>query len=267
VERAIRYIRQSFWPARTFRDLDDLNAQAAAWCEGTAADRWCPEDRSITVRQAFEQERGRLLPLPKDAYPTDERTEVSVGKTPYVRFDLNDYSIPHTHVRRMLTVVASPAQIRVLDGAEIIASHPRSYDKGQQIEDESHIAALTKYKEAARRHRGQDRLRQAAPSVERLLVLAAERGDNLGGVTSSLLRLLEQYGAAELEVAIGEALGRDVPHPHAVRQCLERRRQERDLPPPVQLSFPDDPRITEPVVRPHELKSYDIEEKDDDDNE
>jgi hypothetical protein len=23
-----------------------------------------------------------------------------VGKTPYVRFDTNDYSVPHTHVRR-----------------------------------------------------------------------------------------------------------------------------------------------------------------------
>ena len=25
---------------------------------------------------------------------------VTTGKTPYIRFDLNDYFIPHTHVRR-----------------------------------------------------------------------------------------------------------------------------------------------------------------------
>ena len=37
------------------------------------------------------------------------RSRSSVGKTPYVRFDLNDYSVPHTHVRRMLTVLADPA--------------------------------------------------------------------------------------------------------------------------------------------------------------
>jgi hypothetical protein len=37
-----------------------------------------------------------------------ERVPVTAGKTPYVRFDLNDYSIPHTHVRRPLTVLADP---------------------------------------------------------------------------------------------------------------------------------------------------------------
>jgi len=41
--------------------------------------------------------------------PADERVAVEVGKTPYVRFDLNDYSVPPTHVRRTLVVVASPS--------------------------------------------------------------------------------------------------------------------------------------------------------------
>ena len=65
---------------------------------------------------------------------------MKVGKTPYVRFDLNDYSLPYTHVQRLLTVVASPQEVRILDGAEVIARHPRSYDKGAQIEDEAHVA-------------------------------------------------------------------------------------------------------------------------------
>ena len=37
VERAIRYVRDTFFAARTFTDLDDLNAQARPWCEGAAA--------------------------------------------------------------------------------------------------------------------------------------------------------------------------------------------------------------------------------------
>jgi transposase len=56
VERAIRYVRDNFFAARTWRDLDDLNAQAEAWCEGQALERPCPEDRSMSVRGAFEQE-------------------------------------------------------------------------------------------------------------------------------------------------------------------------------------------------------------------
>ncbi len=64
VERAIRYVRDNFFAARTWRDIDDLNAQARAWCDGIAADRPWPDDRSLTVREAFERERGSLLALP-----------------------------------------------------------------------------------------------------------------------------------------------------------------------------------------------------------
>ncbi len=270
VERAIRFIREGFFAARQWRDLDDLNAQAEAWCQGQAADRPCPEDRSLSVREAFAQEKPKLLTLPDTPFPTDEREAVSVGKTPYVRFDRNDYTIPHTHVRRTLTVVASPSEVRILDGAEVIARHARSYDKDKQVEDEAHIAGLTALKRQARHHRGQDRLAHAAPNSRALLTQAGERGDNLGSITAALLRLLDHYGAAELEAAIGEALAREVPHPNAVRLALERRREQRDQAPPVAVALPDDQRVRDLVVRPHKLDDYDQlqshPEDDDDDH-
>lgn len=257
VERTIRYVRDSFFAARTWRDLDDLNAQAEAWCLGQAADRRCPEDRTLSVREAFLQEQPRLLHLPENPFATEERVEVKVGKTPYVRFDLNDYSLPYTHVQRQLSVVASPQEVRILDGAAVIARHPRSYDKGAQIEDPAHIAELAARKRAARHHRGQDRLAQVAPNSRELLMAAAERGENLGSLTAALLRLLDTYGASELQAAIAEALARGVPHPNAVRLSLERRREQRALPPPMPVILPDDPRVREAAVRPHALADYD----------
>ena len=257
VERTIRYIRDSFFAARGWHDLDDLNAQAEAWCLGPAADRPCPEDARLSVREAFLQEQPRLLALPENAFPTEERVEVKVGKTPYVRFDLNDYSVPHTHVLRLLTVMASPQEVRILDGATVIARHPRSYDRGAQIEDPAHLAELVARKRAARAHRGQDRLAQAAPNSRELLVAAAARGENLGSLTAALLRLLDAYGASELQAAIQEALSRGVPHPNAVRLSLERRREQRHQPPPLPLTLPDDPRVRDQAVRPHALGDYD----------
>jgi len=62
VERAIRFARDSFFAAREWSDLEDLNQQALAWCRGEAADRRCPEDPSRTVREVFAEEKGRLLP-------------------------------------------------------------------------------------------------------------------------------------------------------------------------------------------------------------
>jgi hypothetical protein len=64
--------------------------------------------------------------LPGDDFPTDEVKAVAAGKTSYVRFDLNDYSIPHTAVARTLTVTASPSAVRILDGQTVIATPPRS---------------------------------------------------------------------------------------------------------------------------------------------
>ena len=257
VERAIRYVRDNFFAARQWRDLDDLNAQAQAWCQGQSADRPCPEERSLSVRQAFEQERTKLLALPNNPYPTEEQVQVKVGKTPYVRFDLNDYSVPYTQVRKLLTVRATPQAIRILDGAQLIAQHQRSYDKGQQIENPAHIAELTEYKRQARHHRGQDRLAQAAPASRELLSQAAERGDHLGAITAAVLRLLDHYGGAELEAAIQQALQHQVPHPNAVRLTLERRREQRDRPPPLAIALPDKPQVRNLVVRPHALEEYD----------
>jgi len=257
VERAIRYVRDNFFAARKFTDLDDLNVQAETWCRGMAADRRCPGQDTLSVREAFAAEAPRLLALPDNPYPLIERVAVKAGKTPYVRFDLNDYSIPHTKVQRPLTVLADPSEVRIVDGTQVLACHRRSYDKGAQIEDAAHIQALVAHKRNARTHRGIDRLSHAAPAAPQLLKAAAARGHNLGTITAALLRLLDRYGAAALQAAIGEALRRDVPHPNAVRLALERAREQQGLPPPTALSLSEEVVRRDAPVRSHELASYD----------
>jgi len=257
VERAIRYIRGNFFAGRTWTDLDDLNAQAVAWCHGPSAQRPCPEDPTRTVAEVFAQEQAHLIALPDHPYPTEERLVVHVGKTPYVRFDGNDYSVPHTQVRRSLTVAASLTTVRLLDGATVIAQHPRSFDQGQQIEDPAHVADLVAAKRAGAAHRGLDRLAHAAPASQALLQQAAARGTPLTRATRELVELLDAYGAAELEQAITEALAHGVPHPNAVRQALERRREQRDQPPPLTVTLPDNDKVRSIVVRPAALASYD----------
>jgi transposase len=257
VERAIRYVRDSFFAARTFSDLADLNTQAAHWCHEQAANRPWPEDTSMRVRDALASEQPRLLRLPANPFATEEVVAVKAGKTPYVRFDLNDYSIPHTHVRRTLTVRASPNLVRVFDGVAVIASHARSYDRKVQVELPEHIEALVAVKREARQHRGVNSLTRAVPVCRDLLVQAAERGDNIGSLSAALLRLLDRYGAADLELAVKEALAAGVPHPNAVRLALERRRTARGSPPPVALVLPEHVRRMDTPVRPHRLDSYD----------
>jgi len=271
VERAIRFAREAFFAGRSFRDLDDLNAQALAWCEGEAAQRPCPEDRSRSVRKVFEQERPYLLALPENPFPCEECTEVSVRKSPYARFDWNDYSIPHQHVSRTLLVLATLDTVRILDGTKLIATHPRSYDRSAQIELPGHVEALVAHKRAARMHRAQDRLHHATPSAQTLFLRAAERGAHLGVLTRGLLQLLDSHGAQALETAIAAALAEDAAHLGAVRHFIDTHAHAAGLRPPIAVSLPKDARLERLSVRAQPLSDYDRltpqrHEHDDNDN-
>ena len=257
VERAIQYIRHAFFAARTFTDLDDLNAQAHAFSIGLSTERRCPEDRTCTVGQAFEQERPRLLALPATPFAAHEQLEVHVGKTPYVRFDRNDYSIPHALVQRTLCVVATGDTVRILSDAKLVATHPRSYDADQQIEDPEHIRDLVEHKRNARQHRGQNRLLSAVPEAKELLRKMAAKGQNLGSATAALLRLLDHHGSAKMQAAVSLALSRDAAHPRAVQQILTEAEQQQQQTPQLPVSLPDDPRLKDLWVTPHSLTGYD----------
>ncbi len=62
VERTVRYLRESFFEARSFEGVEDLNRQLEEWLDGAPMERRWIEDYAITVRDAFEQEK--LSPLP-----------------------------------------------------------------------------------------------------------------------------------------------------------------------------------------------------------
>jgi transposase len=260
VERAIRYVRDAFFAARSFTDVADLNRQADEWTTTRSAERPWVEDRTRTVRDVFADERALLLPLPKDPFPAHDRVEVDVGKTPYIRFDLNDYSVPHDRINRTLVVLADLETVRIVDGNKLIASHARSWDRGQQLETPEHLERLAAEKKRARQHRGLDRLAKAAPSSQAFLKLVAGRGENLGSNTYRLLQLLDSAGAAELEEALVETLERDTVHIGAVRQVIDRRRSERGLPPPVTIPIAPGEH-QDLVVTPHSLSSYDAVSK------
>ena len=160
-------------------------------------------------------------------------------------------------MRRTLVVLATLKTVRITDGGQVLASHERSFDRGRQIEDPEHIAALVANKRKARAHRAQDRLHHAAPGAQDLFRAVAEHGGHLGVLTRGLLKLLDAYGAEALQAAIAEALERDTPSLGAVRQLIEQRRHARGLPPPLPVTLPDDPRIKHLQVRPHSLDHYD----------
>jgi transposase len=259
VERAIRYLRESFFAARSFRSLDHLNRQLSEWTTQIAHVRRVPGDlQKRSVVDAFAEERLRLLPLPTHPLSCDFVRPVASGKSPYLRFDGNDYSIPHTLVRKPLTLVASECIVRVLDGDHEVARHQRSYDRGGQIEVVQHLEALGAEKRRARDHRGRNRLAAACPSAMAFLEKVAVHGGHLGGTTTRLLHLLDRYGATDVEAGLAEALQRGAFAAHSVAHVLDQRLRARRAPLPVDPVLPDDPRVRDLDVAPHPLGAYDV---------
>ena len=258
VERAIRYLRDSFFAARRFQSLEELNTQLDAWIDSVAHVRLVPGDtekRSVAV--ALIAERPRLLPLPAHPLDCDAVVAIRSGKTPYLRFDCNDYSIPHTRVGKPLTLVASDHAVRVLDGNDVVARHERCWQRGRQIEDPDHLQGLSDHKRHAHEHRGRNRLMAACPSAEAFLQGVALHGGHLGGTTRRLLRLLDQYGPSEMQVALGEATERRAFTAQSVAHILDQRRRARGAPVAVAVVLPDDPRVRDLVVPLRPLGSYD----------
>jgi hypothetical protein len=254
----IHYLRHAFFAARRFTSLADINAQLAQWITDTAHQRPVPGDPTgRRVADALDEERPRLLPLPEHPFACDLVRAAVSGKTPYLRFDSNDYSIPHPLIRRPLTLVAAEHEIHILDGPTEVARHARSYDRGQRIEVAAHLAALTAAKHRAHELRGRDRLRQACPHADAFLDALARRGELLARHTTALLHLLDQYDSGDLDAALADALARDTLSAWAIAHRLDQRARARRTPPPVPGLLPADPRVRDLRVTPHRLADYD----------
>lgn len=174
-----------------------------------------------------------------------------------MRFDRNSYSIPLTHLRRPLTLLASPTTVRILAGTEEIARHPRSYDTNDVIEEEAHVAGLVAATRQDNPSSARDRLRLAVPVAATLLERLAGRGKSLRYQIARLLALLDDYGPQELGAAIERALERDALGAGAIAHILETRRRQRGLKPPIPIVLPDRPGVRDLDVTPHRLETYD----------
>ena len=79
VERPFRYIRQDFFLDRTFRSLDDPDAQFDNW-RGKVANPRVHATTGRIVDQAFAEEQCHLVPLP--AHPLRRRPDRRAPRRP-----------------------------------------------------------------------------------------------------------------------------------------------------------------------------------------
>jgi len=253
VERAIRYLKDRFFAARSIHSIEHGNAQLVRFLEEIAMARKHPEQDQRTVADVFEDERARLLALPDPMPTVDLVRPIVADKTATVRFDKNRYSIPPDHREKTLTLVASDTHVRVLVGVDCVAEHARCWGRKQTIEVPGHRQAILDAKPAARDGHGRRRLEAAAPRITVLLEHWLDDGRNLGSMVARTLKLLEFYGESVLRRAVDELLDKGSHDLGALAVLCDQQHRPKKQRRPVELG----PHVVDHDVPTHDLGDYD----------
>jgi transposase len=130
LERPFRYVREDFFLARTFRNLDGLNAQFIQWLDQVANVRLHATTRRVVVEH-FAEERGHLT-LPAGPFNTVLALERRITRDGMVSVAGNLYSVPDSTRRRTVEVQITAGAVNILEDGTLIASHPAQEGRGQR---------------------------------------------------------------------------------------------------------------------------------------
>ena len=137
VERPFRYIRQDFFLGRTFRNLEDLNAQFDHW-RATIANPRVHATTNRVVDEAFAEEETALIALPAKPYDAVLTVERRVSHEGMVSVAGNLYSVPDTTKKRRVEVQNHPFEVRIFEDGVLLATHPVLEGKNRRRVDPAH---------------------------------------------------------------------------------------------------------------------------------
>ncbi len=203
IERTIGYIRQNFWPLRTFTDHDDVQNQANHWRDSIANVRVHQTTGEVPIDRF---DKVNLKPLPELLPDCRQVCSLKVYKDFAVKFDANSYTVPPRAIGKLITLKANRTTITIYDQEKTIAAHSRCWDRKKRIELPSHKEQVKKM----RRKLWQDRDIVAFISLghkaEDYLNALADAGQPIKKNIARLLSLKDEYGAFSLIHAIKRAL-------------------------------------------------------------
>ncbi|ASP89516.1 IS21 family transposase (plasmid) [Sinorhizobium meliloti] len=145
VERPFRYIREDFFLARTFRNLEDLNAQLRHWLDTVAN----PRTHATTLRivnEAFAEERSYLRPFPLAPFRSVLKLERRISREDMVSVGGNAYSVPDATRSRLVEVHSLADEVRIFENGELIAVHPVLEGRKQRRVAPDHRRSVTSHR-------------------------------------------------------------------------------------------------------------------------
>lgn len=253
VERAgIGYVRQNFWPLRTFTDLADVNRQARQWLGAIAHQRLHRETRE---RPAERFRPECLRPVPTIIPHYRDTVGALVPQDLRLQFDGHRSCVPQRYVGRQLTSKADSSSVTIYDRVNEIVSYSRSWRRGQTFGADRFEPEIAEQRPAARRSQAQQRLiARLGSDGENYLRHLADTERSWTRQSSELLALVRQYGPQAVTAAIAQAQTAAAFGADYVANIRKQQQARRDPQPRLQRK---DPLRNELATDPLSLLDYD----------
>jgi transposase len=206
VERRFDYVENNFLAGRVFADFDDLNTEAAAWCDKVSRR---PQERlKAAPVDLFPLDLAAMSPLPPVIPEVYEVVHRIVDVEGYIHLDTNTYSVPYKLIGRQVEIRAGLSQLRAYHGPCEVAVHDRIVDKrGQRITDKKHRPSRSTVGRRSKQPIPEERALREADSllsvyVDKLQKKVPGRG---AATMRRLYRMYNEYPQEAFLAAIREA--------------------------------------------------------------
>ncbi|MFQ5826874.1 MAG: IS21 family transposase [Dehalococcoidia bacterium] len=226
IENLVGYARRNFLvPLPRVSSFEELNQVLLERLTGE--DRRRVPGEALTIGELWEEERSKLLPLPRYPYPCCVTRPVRANAYSLVAFDSNRYSVPVEYAPRKLTLHAYAWRVEIAWHDRVIAVHRRSYDKGEEMMEVEHYLPLLLQRPGAFPYAKPIR-RWEMPPVYRQFLEALKECRNGQAVREFLLVLAlgRLHGRQPLEKALSQALEKGWVSYQAVKQLMPEGRDE-----------------------------------------
>jgi hypothetical protein len=206
VEGLVGLSRRNFMvPIPRFATWDAFNAHLEAQCRKRQAD--VLRGHAETIGERLTRDLAAMAEPPAAPFDACDQATGRVSSQSLVRYRTNDYSVPVAYGHRDVWIRGYVDAVVIGCGGDVIARHPRCYDREDMVFDPLHYLPLIERKINA--------LDQAAPLAEwdlppefatlrRLMearMIKAGRREYV-----QVLRLLETFGIDDLHAAVKRAL-------------------------------------------------------------
>jgi len=228
VEGIVGYGRRNFLvPVPSFETWAEANVYLEQRCLDDLARR--VRGKTQTKAELLEVDRAALLPLPTAAFEARRVVKTSANSLSLVRFDANDYSVPTAFAHHEVTAIGGIEEVRIVCGSQVVATHPRCWDKERITFDPRHYLALLERKPGAfdfARPLENWELPECFALLRRRL--EASLGDLGTREYIKVLRLLEHASVRQLAGAVEAALRMGAEGSDTI-SCILHQRQERPV--------------------------------------